>query len=337
MKKKNIVGVLLMIWSLMVCGQDGEYIQDFSHKINVKAGLDTNIFSYKVSNSSQGTSYELKPNESVRTTASFQHRFLGLTIGFSPNFFNGNKDNALKGDTDINSIRLRLFIKRFIQEFEYYKIRGFYVENTSDFVQNWVKGEDPYLQLNGLKLKRIGGKTTFVWNRDFSYKALLVQNQKQAKSAGSFVPSLSYYYSELTNPDNRIVKTDEQNVDVNINAGYIHNFVFGKENSFYASLSLSPGVGLKFSKAFREDENNILQEKKKTHPNFSFQSMLNLGYNSDKLFSGIQFNALGVTYNKNPETKVEDSNVYLQLFVGYRFGAPKPVQRFFDKIHKKKS
>ena len=334
---KHIVLFVFIITSIgSTKAQDSTYIQDFSHKINVKLGMDTNVFSYKVTNSTSDSYYQLKANESVRLTTSFHYKFLGLSIGFSPKFLNDSKDEELKGESDISSIKLRLFIKRFIQEIEYYKTQGFYVENTADYITDWVKGEDPYLQLNQLRLKRYGGKTSFVWNRNFSFKALLVQNQKQTKSTGSFVPSLSYYYTELRNPSGDIVNSDETNFDINLNAGYIHNFVFGKDNNFYASLGLSPGVGLKFAQTTEYNPTGSALETKATHPNFSFEGRLNLGYNSDKIFTGLQMNATGVTYNKNPETKVEDSNIYFQLFFGYRFGAPKPIARFFDKIYKKK-
>ena len=121
------------------------------------------------------------------------------------------RTEKLKGESEINSIQLRLFIKRFIQEFEYNKIKGFYIENTEDFTANWVKDTDPYIQLGNLGVKRFGGKTSFVINRNFSFKALLMQNQKQLKSAGSFVPSISYYYSELNNPNSTLIVLNETN------------------------------------------------------------------------------------------------------------------------------
>jgi len=329
-------GVILVIFTLFFAvfcnAQENGYTYDFSGKINVKLGLDTNSFSYKVSNSTDSSFYELKPNESVRTTASLQYKFIGLTVGFSPKFLNNNEDEVLKGESDINTIQLRLFIKQFIQEFNYYKIGGFYIENTGDFIDGWIKDQDSYLKLGSLKLKRFGGKTAYVWNKNFSFKALLVQNEKQAKSAGSFVPSISYFYSELTSSNQSVIIINESNFDLNVNAGYIHNFVFGRNHDFFASLGLSPGFGLKFAKTIEEDENNVLIEKSMTHPNFSLEGRLNLGYNSDTIFTGMQFNTFGVSYNKSPENKVEDSNAYFQIYFGYRFGAPKMIERLFNKI-----
>jgi len=334
---KRVVLIVLALFFVAFCNaQESDYVQDFSHKINTKIGVDTKSFSYKVTNSVTNEKFDLKPNESVRLAASMHYRFIGVTVGFSPNFLNNNEDEKLKGESDINSIQLRLFIKRFIQEFGYNKIEGFYVDNTVDFDANWVKGTDPYIQLKSLNVKRFGGKTSFVWNKNFSFKALLMQNQKQIKSAGSFVPSISYYYySELNNPNKELISLDETAFDLNIAGGYIHNFVFGNEQNFFASLGLSPGFGVKFAKNIQEDEFGVLQEKKETYTNFIFEGRLNLGYNSDKIFTGMQFNVNGVSYNKDQETKVEDSNTYFQLYFGYRFGAPKVLERLFDKIHKR--
>ena len=224
---KRVVLIIFTLFFVAFCNaQESDYVQDFSHKINTKIGIDTKSFSYKVTNSVTNEKFNLKPNESVRLAASMHYRFIGVTVGFSPNFLNNNEDEKLKGESEINSIQLRLFIKRFIQEFEYNKIQGFYVENTADFDANWIKNTDPYIQLKNLTIKRFGGKTSFVWNKNFSFKALLMQNQKQLKSAGSFVPSMSYYYSELNNPKNEFISLGESNIDLNIIAGYIHNFVF---------------------------------------------------------------------------------------------------------------
>jgi len=333
---KRAILVILNLFFIAVCyTQESEYVQDFSHKINAKIGVDTKSFSYKVTNSVTNGKFNLKPNESVRLAASMHYRFIGVTVGFSPSFLNNNEDEKLKGESDINSIQLRLFIKRFIQEFGYNKIEGVYVDNTADFDANWIKGTDPYIQLKSLNMKRFGGKTSFVWNKNLSFKALLMQNQKQIKSAGSFVPSISYYYSELNNPSNELISLNETNFDLNITAGYIHNFVFGAEQNFFASLGVFPGFGVKFAKNMQEDEFDVLQEKKETYTNFIFEGRLNFGYNSDKIFTGIQFNVNGVSYNKGQETKVEDSNTYFQLYLGYRFGAPKILKQLFDKIHKR--
>ncbi|NQY27842.1 MAG: DUF4421 family protein [Flavobacteriaceae bacterium] len=332
---QRVILVLFTLFFVVFCNaQESEYVQDFSHNINAKLGIDTKSFSYKITNSVTNEKFDLKPNESVRLAASVHYRFIGLTVGFSPNFLNNNEDEKLKGESDINSIQLRLFIKRFIQEFEYNKIQGFYVENTADFDANWIKNTDPYIQLKNLTIKRFGGKTSFVWNKNFSFKALLMQNQKQLKSAGSFVPSMSYYYSELNNPKNEFISLGESNIDLNVTAGYIHNFVFGSEQNYFASLGLSYGFGVKFAKNKIEDTSGVFQEKKETYTNSIFEGRLNLGYNSNKIFTGVQFNINGVSYNKDQETNVEDSNSYLQLYLGYRFGAPKVIERLFDKIHK---
>ena len=323
----------LFLFSTIVChAQNTEYIETFDDKINVDLSIDTNIFSYTINNPSNNSLYQLKGNESARLALSMHYRFIGVTIGFSPNFLNNNADEILKGESTIRLIKLRLFIKQFIQQFEYHRVNGYYVENTGDFITNWIKDTDPYLKLEHFNTKQYFGKTTYVWNENFSFKALLVKNQQQIKSVGSFIPSLTYSYNELSNPNEKILKIDQSSFDVNLNAGYIYNFVFGGNKNFFASLGLSPGVGFKFAKLMQDDTNGIEQQISKTYPNFSLEGRLNLGYNSQKLYSGLQLNTYGVSYDKNPETKVENSTTYFQLYFGYRFGAPKSIEKLFDKI-----
>ena len=323
----------IFLFSTLICySQSSEYIESFDNKINIDLSVDTNVFSYTIDNTTSNSLYKLKANESARLALSMHYRFIGITVGFSPNFLNNNADEVLKGNSTIRLIKLRLFIKQFIQQFEYHKVNGYYVENTEDFVANWIKDTDPYLKLESFNTKQYFGKTTFVWNENFSFKALLVKNQQQIKSVGSFIPSLTYSYNVLSNPDVKILKIDQRSFDVNLNAGYIYNLVFGGNKNFFASLGLSPGVGFKFAKIIQDDANGINQEISKTHPNFSIEGRLNLGYNSQNFYSGLQLNTYAVTYNENPETKVENSTTYFQLYFGYRFGAPKSVEKLFDKI-----
>lgn len=331
MKYYTLFYVFLL--STIVCyAQNTKYIESFDNKINVDLSLDTNVFSYTINSPTDNSLYELKANESARLALSIHYRFIGVTIGFSPNFLNNNEDEVLKGESAIRLIKLRLFVKQFIQQFEYHKVKGYYVENTGDFIGNWIKDNDPYLKLEDFTTKQYFGKTTYVWNKNFSFKALLVKNEQQIKSTGSFIPSLTYSYNELKNPNNEILKIDQSSFDVNLNAGYIYNFVFGSNNNFFTSLGLSPGVGFKFAKTIEDDNNGIEQSISKTYPNFSIEGRLNLGYNSNKIYTGLQLNTYEVSYNKTPETKIENSRTYLQLYFGYRFSAPKSVEKLFNKI-----
>ena len=76
----------------LIALQDSGYVQDFSHKINTKIGIDTRTFSYKIANSTTNEKFDFKPNESVRLAVSAHYRFIGIRIGFSPNFLNNSED-----------------------------------------------------------------------------------------------------------------------------------------------------------------------------------------------------------------------------------------------------
>ncbi len=326
---KRIFILLFLFVSQLHDAQDSTYVKDFSDKINVRLGVDTNIFSYKIKNKTTNGILHIKPNETERLTFGLVHRFLVLNVEYAPHFYN----NELRGQSEIQSIQMRIFRKRFIQHFSYHNIRGFYLANTTDYIPNWNKNQ-PYITYNDLGIKRISGKTTFVVNRNFSYKAIAFQSQKQMISVGSFMPSISYYYTQLHNFRNAINVYDENNYDLNFNVGYIHNFVFGKEHNYYASVNLSPGLGVKMITTVNE---KLAINKQQAYTNSNLEGGINVGYNSDQFFTGLMFNSTTVSYNRDLETNIENANVYVHLFFGYRFGSPKPVTRFFDQFYKYKS
>jgi len=333
MIKQSIFYFFLLCFTL--CNAQKEnYIQDFSNKLNVSLAIDRNELLYNFSNNNTNQTYIIKTNESKRLTISGRYKFLGLTIGFAPHFLNNDPNEALKGKSDIQLIKLRVIIKQFIQEFTYNTAKGFYIDNTKDFVPDWQANKDRYLQLSNFKIKLLSGKTTYVWNKKFSFKSHILKNEKQLKSAGSFIPSLSYALSTLNNPENEILNINQRNFDINLNIGYIYNFTFGKAHNYFAALGVFPGGGIKFATLKQKNENGILETKRKTYQNFSTSGQLSFGYNTNKIFTGVQINTYGVSYNKTPETKIENNNIYFQLYFGYRFKAPQTIKKIFNKVKK---
>lgn len=322
--KTLFILVFCCVWGLNA--QDSTYVKDYSHKLNVRNGIDSRSFSYKIKNANSNRVLDLKPNQNGRLTLGIVYRYLVFNTQYGPGLF----VDDLKGESDIQSLQLRLFIKRFMCDFSYSNMKGFYLENTADYKPNWVLGKDPYIAFDDFGVKRYKVETTFIVNRDFSYKAILVQSQQQLKSAGSFMPSVSYAFSEISNLRAQgITVNDENDYDINFSAGYIHTFVFGKDNGFFFSFDAAPGLGVKYVKLL---DNNNFVKKYQHFTNVSFKGGANLGYNSDHFFTGIQFNTSNISYNRNPETNIENSIVYLHLYFGYRFGAPKALDHIFDGI-----
>lgn len=197
--KVSVAVILFLVLPNVHVAQDSTYIKDFSKKLNIRVGVDSDNYSFKIRNKINKEYYQLNPNETERLTLGIVYRFLVLNAEYAPHLH----DNELRGESEIQSIQLRVFIKRFVQQFAYNNIKGFYLQNTSDYVPNWNKNQ-PYITYDDLGVKRISGRTTFVSNRNFSYKAIAFQSQKQLKSTGSFMPSISYDYTKLNNFKNEL-------------------------------------------------------------------------------------------------------------------------------------
>src|SRR5690606_11683156 len=63
--------------------------------------------------------------------------------------------------------------------------------------------DDKSLYLPSFRSIKVGGTTSYVFNDKFSFSALFNQNQWQIKSAGSFVPNFSFFYTSLINKDDK--------------------------------------------------------------------------------------------------------------------------------------
>ncbi len=137
-------------------------------------------------------------------------------------------------------------------------MKGFYVENTSDFFPTWNVG-DPYLQFPDLKSITWGGSTGFVLNRDFSLRALLNRQEWQLESRGSLVPIIRYEFTKMTNNFEDDTYGKENIVDLRVGLGYYYNWMVAPKLNIAPSLHV--GIGPKFSKytlAGQEEKNNYL-------------------------------------------------------------------------------
>ena len=89
---------------------------------------------------------------------SFDYKFLGLFVSFSPDFFSNNE--ATYGKTKTLDLSFKFFYNdRLRQEVDYKVIKGFYLEHPDEFT--------PIDLFPNLEIKTIGGKTFYILNNNF--------------------------------------------------------------------------------------------------------------------------------------------------------------------------
>ncbi|MFL9844113.1 DUF4421 family protein [Flavobacterium rhizosphaerae] len=254
---------------------------------------------------------KLIPNRKTTMGISFNYDFISFSFGVAPSFFANNKDN---GNSKMISFGVNLSPGQWMQHLDFYYQKGFTLESGS--------GGSVYL--HELKSLKIGGSTSYFLNKNFSYAATAFQNKKQLKSAGSFAPSLLYYYTSLNGKKQEGLGSNAYFINVAIAPSYYYNWVIAK--NFLLSGGAALGAGLDYTD---DDEKNT-----------SFLTMaslhLALGYNSDRFFCGINDRAFVFNHSVESAVSIDDTISYFTIFAGYRFDPPelleKKVKQIKDKI-----
>lgn len=167
-----------------------------------------------------------------------------------------------------------------------------------------------YPEISTLKL---GGSTAFVLNDNFSYRSLVKNTEWQKKSTGSFVANTSFNYTKF-NFGNDEEKNYAEMYNFMLAPSYYYNFII--KHNFMASIGLMAGTGFNFS-----DDG--------FDPIYEVTGHLRLAYNQENFFSFVAINGTN-TSQKAKDGSFDDFYGTLRIGVGYRFDAPKKVNKAFD-------
>ena len=308
--------------------KDSTSILSFTDKIIIKANIDTQTDSYSIQ-SENDSDLRLSANNQFRIVLSLDYEFIGASIGFSPKFLPGNNDNDLKGESTYEDYSFRFFLGSWTQEFQYKKVQSFYVQNTNDFIPNWIDGQDLYIQFPDLKTIFWGGSTSYVLNSEFSLRNVVYNTEWQRKSAGSFIPTLRYGFTHLSGTIGD-TKSFENSYDIGIAPEYYYTAVI--HQNWFVSLYAAPSFSIRFSRS-GEYETNINEND--VYWPVSLDGGLQLGYSSSKFIYGANLNFETTWYNEDNMTNITNDILFAKIYFGYRFDAPKKVTETFNRINKK--
>jgi hypothetical protein len=295
-----------------IFAQDSTYVRTFNDKLSLQVFVLNASNNFSVDYINENRVVEIIPNQKTTLNIGVQYDIASFSFGFAPKFFAENRDN--KGSKML-SFSTTLYPKRVMQFFECYYQKGLSLESDSPEVR---------IYMPELKSIKIGGSTSFVWNRNFSFRAIGLQNAQQLKSQGSFAPGLSYYYTSL---DGRKVPELGERlyfIDIAAEAAYYYNWVFAKHFLLASGISIGGGV----SWTVEEDQDY-------TAALFKGSLMLAPGYNSERWFGGAQFRVHYSGHESQTDVAVGDAIGYITAFVGYRFDAPPFLERQKNKIKNK--
>ncbi|MDU8885777.1 DUF4421 family protein [Yeosuana sp. MJ-SS3] len=310
--------------------KDSTSIVSFADKIIIKANLSTQTDTY-ILRTDNTVDLKVEPNNNYKLFLSLDYQFIGISLGFAPNFITDNQDDNLKGKSSFSDLQFRMFLGNWVQGIYYNKIKGYYIKNTHDFVDDWIKGEDPYIQIPNLKNVTWGMSTAYVFNPKFSYRNLVYQTEWQKKSAGSFVPILYYNYnnSGFTFLGS---ESEEKSFNIRLATNYYYTLVI-KEN-WFISPYVSPSLGVRFVND-KSIINDIKSTEYKTLITRQLEGGLQLGFSSKRIIFGGSYNFSANWYNEDKNSNTENDRIYGILYFGYRFDTPKFIENSYNWLTNK--
>ena len=290
--------LLLSLVSTVLFGQsDPEYVATFPDKFTIRLGLQSTFNSFAFTDTADNSVLEIVPNDKTFLGASFLFRSVEIDLGFAPNFFSENRDNE---NSRLLTFNFRMFLGKWMQTLDFYSQKGFFLTDGNNNI--------PLPEITSLK---IGGTTGYIFNDKFSFRAIGFQNEWQKKSAGSFIPRFTFYYTKLNLHDDT-PSSSTNSFDIAVGPGYYYNWVIKRH--FIFSLGATLGVGINITSSNFTSRTTALTQ-------VLFRNAI--GYNSDRFYTGINLSAQLLQYNTAPNTIQDDIVFFGELYLGYRFKAPK--------------
>jgi len=287
------------------------YIEKFPDKVSAQVFLLNTSNQFSLSYQQDKIKIDLVPNQKTTLNIGFQYDIVSVSFGVAPKFFANNRDNK---DSKMTAFSFNIFPGRWVQHLDFYYQKGITLEANDVSI----------IYFPELKTMKIGGTTSYVFNKNFSFSALSFQSERQLKSVGSFAPTLSYYYTELNGK--RVPDSGDTTyfIDVALSPAYNYNWVIAKK--FLVAGGVSLGAG--FTKTVDHEENPTA---------FLTQASLSisLGYNSDTFYGGVYSKGIVSNHKADGNTAMDDTINYATAFFGYRFDAPSVVQKEREKIKEK--
>ncbi|RXM49287.1 hypothetical protein BOW55_01670 [Flavobacterium sp. YO12] len=282
------------------------YFKSYNDKITVSTYyLDTSN-SFQIASGSQDsqTFVNLIPNRKEQIGFNLNYKIIDVTIGFAPKFLGGNKGDSHSKHFNFNT---RFYYKKWMQSFTFINQKGFYISD-----------DNITAQLPRMRTTKIGGSTAYVFNDKFSFKTLVSQNEWQTKSSGSFIPTFSFYYTniDLNTPD-----SSPGDIYVfTLAPSYFYNFVISDRVLIGAGIALGFGI------------NDVDGD---TSALYQADFNLKLAYNKDRFFAFASLNSVSFVQDEKVDPRLNDNVSTLKFSVGYRFDPPKKVKEVYDKVNKK--
>jgi len=327
--RNQAIGVICLLWAGGIFAQQQRMqdsmnvnespIIDYNDYFTTRLSFSDNFNAFKLRNPADGSQFLISPNRQINANLTLAYRFLEIDVSYTPDFLRFNEDDEIKGKTKFVNFGTRFYLGRFMQNFQYRTTKGFFVEDL-DFP------DTDLFVASDLRVGKLGGSTAYILNPDFSFRAIFKQNEWQMKSAGSFVPILSYYWTRISDKE---PETDTF-FDITLGPSYYYNLIVKKD--FLVSAGAHIGLGYNSTKLSFSDG---MPSQRFEGLTYTTELKVAFGYNTTHFFTGMNITFDAFYHNDEPDFRIDDRQRFFEFFLGYRFNAPKILIKGADYIEKK--
>ena len=316
------------------------YIEDHTNRLNINMIISNNQIKYLFPYNDKAAS--VKTNLSLSYGFRFSYKAFSVRLRYRPKLSASDQEN--KGKTDHFRFGFDILLDKWAHFYEYDYRRGYYIDNTE-----FIKGQEPSdfrIQFPSLTTNTFNGVSQYKFNKNYSIRAIESNTEIQLKSAGTFMPGINYTYYTFKGANKEILGSETEITERNpyneykgltliIEPGYYYTYVLN--NYWYANVFAVPGFGVDFynNKEINTDI-NVTNDENLSRKFFSFKTGTSIGYNGKKFYFGseLKYHAYSENFDKN-EISLQPSKIIFQVFLGYRFKAPKQVSKPLDYIEDK--
>lgn len=257
---------------------DTGYIKPYSEELTGRAFLSQKYTSFKIPGSANYPPFRYRPNTTVNLGIGATYRSFSLNLAYGLAVL--NDDEAIRGKTKYLDLQGHFYTRKIAVDLfgQFYK--GYYLAT-----ENFVPGYTGYFLRPDLRVRMVGLSAYYVFNnRRFSYRASMIQNERQTKSAGTFLMGGESYYgivqsdfqlipSEIANhyPQGEVNKLRFAKIGVGL--GYAYTFVLQQHWFATGSVTLNPSLDF-----VREETHAAFKES--FGISLNYMTRLAIGYNA---------------------------------------------------------
>lgn len=312
---------------------DTNYIKSYRDVFTLRLLTSSKKNEFDITDEKNGNTIDYQPNSNLNLGVGFTYKWFGLNLAFNFPFI--NNDDDIYGKTTRLDLQSSIFSRKYAVDLFYQYYKGYYVANPTILDPGWLPG-DPYPIRGDIRSSSLGGTFSYIFKHDkFSYRAAFNFNERQKKSAGSFLVGGGVLIYSLLSEDGLVPKelfpdsVDVINIDgVKINSlyalgGYAHTFVI---RNWYFTLGLGLGPGLSSTKTKLTND-----EFRKVRSRFSVITEFrgSVGYNSDAFYVGLSWFTGAFAIDSSNDILITYTLSKINLYVGYRF------YKWFNKENQK--